>query len=202
MLALRCRSLASADVPPNLSMMSAAVMPPCFAENGSRCQVIFAAFANASGCGIRQNDDVLDTQELIARLEARGVKNREVARVLGINDSRVTEIKKGQRSVKLDEAAKLVKEFRLDEGPKLVPLPPAIWRLVGHHIVATLGLSLEQDDPRLTELLADLEAFSRFVSDPQVRESIEAAEGFFRAMQLRPGAAVRGRSENDPQHIR
>jgi hypothetical protein len=144
---------------------------------------------------------VLDTDELLARLKDKGVKNIEIARVLGLPDSRIPEIYRKDRALKLDEGAKLVRAFGLEPSPEAVPLPAPILRLAVRYLAAELGHSPEEDDRQLEELLADIQAFSEFVSDPKVRRSIEAAEGFFQAMRLRRrGSAKEAPSGTDPHH--
>lgn len=144
---------------------------------------------------------MFDTDELLARLEQKGVKNIEIARALGLPDSRVPEIKRKDRSLKLDEAVKLVQAFGLEQDRSAVPLPPAVLRLVVQYV----GMRLGAPEPRIHslagELTEDLRAFSEFASDPKVRRSIEAAEGFFRAMLLRrPGVESEAQAESDPEH--
>lgn len=150
---------------------------------------------------LRQSGAVLDTDELLDRLKAKGVKNVEIARVLNLPDSRIPEIRDKRRALKLDEGAKLVRAFGLEPSPEAVPLPPPILRLAVRYLAAELGHSPEEDDRQLEELIADIQAFSEFVADPKVRRSIEAAEGFFQAMRFRrrtPAAAAP--SGTDPHH--
>jgi transcriptional regulator with XRE-family HTH domain len=130
---------------------------------------------------------VLTTVELIARLDERGIRNADIARALKVSPSRVTEIKKGERAIKLDEAAKLVVEFDLESGSsqKVPPLPGRIARLIVLYIAAELDHDSEENRERIEELSEDVRAFAEFVADPRVRESAEAAEAFFQAMRLR-----------------
>jgi transcriptional regulator with XRE-family HTH domain len=131
--------------------------------------------------GFPQSRDMLNTKELLARLDERGITNRQVARAIGVSDSRITEIRKGERQVKLEEAVKLVHTFGLEQG-HAPPLRPEVLRLVALHISQALDCQVGPDDPAMTELVADLAAFSRFVADPLVRGSVEKAESFFQAM--------------------
>jgi hypothetical protein len=182
-------------VPPSASMICEAVMAPMLRKSQHK------STANLANCVMDARDAfvqparVLDSRQLLARLAERGVKNADIARTLKIDPARVTEMRKGQRRLLLDEAVRLVQTFGL-ESDQVAPIHPAIPQLIARHIVRTLGLELEPQDPRLQELVADLSAFSRFVRDPQVRESLEAAEAFFRAMDLRRGA---GEAEGQPQ---
>jgi hypothetical protein len=144
---------------------------------------------------------VLDTDQLLDRLRAKNPKNVEVARVLGLPDSRIPEIYRKDRKLTLDEGAKLVRAFQLEPSPEATPLPPPILRLAVRYLAAELGHSAEEDDRKLEELLADIQAFSEFVADPKVRRSIDAAEGFFQAMRLRRRATDSAApSETDPHH--
>jgi len=55
------------------------------------------------------------------------------------------------------------------------------------------------EEPALQELAEDLRAFSVFAANPKVRQSVEAAEGFFQALQLRrPEAEEEARQGSDP----
>jgi plasmid maintenance system antidote protein VapI len=142
---------------------------------------------------------MFDTDELLARLKEKGVKNIEIARALDLPDSRVPEIYRKDRALKLDEAVKLVRAFRLEQDQAIVPLQPQVLRLLVRYMAMQLGASLAEDDPRMEELTADIRAFSAFVADPKIRRSIEAAEGFFEAMRLRrPDNGSKAPQESDP----
>jgi transcriptional regulator with XRE-family HTH domain len=176
---------AKAVVPPNLSMMSDVVMDRTFAENAIYVKDKFADCAIDNAMLLVQAKAMLNTAELLARLDAKEIRNRDIARVLGINDSRVTEIKQGRRQVKLEEAAKLVEVFQLEPDSPASPLPPPILRLVILYVGMVLGVESGRVQRHLEELTEDLRAFSEFAADPKVRRSIDAAEGFFRAMLVR-----------------
>jgi hypothetical protein len=183
-------------------MMSETVIAPHSTDFRKECNPSFA------GCviypltsGIKAAG-VLTTTELLARLDQRGVRPGEIAKVLGINPSRVTEIRKGERRVLLDEAAKLVAAFDLESPPvprNLPVLPGPIARLIVRYIAAELGFSGSPD--QLEELSQDVRAFAEFVADPKVRESVEAAEAFFQAMRLRrPAPESRAEPKSGPEH--
>lgn len=153
----------------------------------------------APSYALGQAHDMFDTDELLARLKDRGVKNIEIAKALDLPDSRVPEIRRKKRALKLDEAVKLVRAFRLEQDQAISPLHPQVLRLLVRYMAMQLGSALAEDDPRLEELSADVRAFSAFVADPKVRRSIEAAEGFFEAMRLRrPAADTKAPQESDP----
>lgn len=152
---------------------------------------------------LRQSRGMFDTEELLARLRQKGVKNIEIARALGLPDSRVPEIKRKDRALKLDEAVKLVRTFGLEQDQAAIPLPAPVVRLLVRYIASELSSPLVDTDPRLEELTEDVRAFAEFVADPKVRRSIEAAEGFFRAMRLRQrksGATAPQGSDPRPAH--
>jgi hypothetical protein len=145
---------------------------------------------------LRNETGVLDSSELLARLEAKGIRNVDIARALDLPDSRIPEIRRKERALKLDEAVKLVRAFEL-ESDRLPPLSDQVIRLVVRYVAAELGSS--PDEAQLQELTRDVQAFSEFVADPKVRRSVEAAEGFFRAMTLRRPTALRVvQPESDP----
>lgn len=145
--------------------------------------------------------EVLDTDELLARLKARGVKNVEIAKALGLPDSRVPEIRRKERALKLDEAVKLVRAFGLEQDFRADPLPASIVRLVVQYVASELGV--RPSNQQLEELSRDVRAFSEFAGDPRVRRSAEAAEAFFQAMRLRrSAAAAEARPESDPERTR
>lgn len=147
---------------------------------------------------------VLNREQLLTRLKekvsAGEVRNVDIARALDLPDSRIPALLRGERRLFFDEGVKLVESFGLEPG--LPPLPDVVWRLIARHIASKLDLGVEPDSPQMQELLADLAAFSRFASDPQVRGSLEAAQGFFRAMQLRPRGSPAVLQETDPQPSR
>jgi hypothetical protein len=134
-----------------------------------------------------QQGGVLTTKELLARLREKKVKNADIARALNVTPSRVTEMFDGTRALKLDEAVKLSEAFDLEPepSPQVPALPGPVSQLIVQHIARELGRPLAQDAPQLRELSEDLRAFSEFVTDPKVRESIDLAMAFFQAMRLR-----------------
>lgn len=176
------RSRARSAIVPKRAMMSEAVITQPY----DNCRV---AVNRATNCVVEAGYDsikseaVFDTDELLSRLEQRGVRNIEIAKVLGLPDSRVPEIRRKARALKLDEAAKLVRAFGLEQDQEAQPLPLPILRLAVAHISRRLGVALREE--QVADLAEDLRAFSVFAANPKVRGSIEAAEGFFQALQIR-----------------
>lgn len=150
---------------------------------------------------ISQRKKVLDTDELLARLKARGVKNVEIAKALGLPDSRVPEIKRKERALKLDEAVKLVRAFGLEQDFRAAPLPLSAMRLAVRYVAAELGV--RPSNHQLEDLSADVRAFFELVADPSVQWTPEAAEMFFRAIRFRrpkhPEEAPPG-NDHEPTH--
>jgi hypothetical protein len=167
--------------------MSAAFIPEGHTENRNTIQASISECVIYPDCAVRQSTWVLTTHELLRRLGDRGIKNADVARALNVTPSRVTEMYKGGRAIKLDEAAKLVQAFGLEEepSPRVAPVPPQIAQLIVQYVAAELGVDLEQNAALIAELSEDVRAFAEFVTDPRVRESIDAATAFFQAMRLR-----------------
>jgi predicted XRE-type DNA-binding protein len=127
---------------------------------------------------------VLNSTQLLARLTDAEIKNVEIARVLNIPESRVSEMRAGKRRIKLDEAVKLVEVFNLDEkAAQITPLTTPIARLLVLHVANAVKADLP--DEQVGELAADLRAFATFVADPQVRDSVQAADGFLQALRIR-----------------
>jgi hypothetical protein len=158
---------------------------------------------NDGGDESRYSPRMLNTDELLARLEERGIRNVDIARALGLPDSRVPEIRRKERALKLDEAAKLVRAFGLEQDSSASPLPAPVLRLVVQYVAQQLGCQPERVHSRLGGLTEDLRAFSEFVADPKVRRSIEMSEGFLRAMALRrpaPGSEVEQESDHQKSH--
>jgi hypothetical protein len=180
-------ALASCVSPPNASMIADAVMSGSISENRNSTQAEFAERVIASLSPCVHARGVLTTAELLARLTERGIRNSDIARALGVHPSRVTEMFKGDRTIKLDEAAKLVAEFGLESepSPRVSPLPGPVSALLVQHIASSLGRPLEEGSPQLQALTEDIRAFAEFVTDPKVRESIDLAMAFFQAMRLR-----------------
>lgn len=149
---------------------------------------------------LRQSNAVLNTDEILAELKSRGIRNVDIAKVLGLPDSRVPEIYKRTRKLTLDEGAKLARAFGLEQSPEPQPLPAPVLRLAVRYLATEFGHP-EEDEERLEELIADIQTFSEFAADPKVRRSIEAAEGFFQAMRLRRRASAKeAPSGSDPHH--
>jgi hypothetical protein len=126
---------------------------------------------------------MMNTDEILEALNKKGIRNIEIANALGLPDSRVPEIKSKRRALKLDEAVKLVQAFGLEQGRLLVPLPTSVYRLVVRYLADELGASLPES--QIADLTKDVQAFAAFAADPKVRQSLDAAEGFFRALRLR-----------------
>jgi hypothetical protein len=197
---VRPRSCAGPSPVEKSAMMSEAVMAQIPTPIVGLPSTVPTKWVVALSYALRQSGAVLDTDELLTALKEKGVRNVEIARVLGLPDSRVPEIRDKRRALKLDEGAKLVRAFGLEPSPEAMPLPAPILRLAVRYMAAELGHP-EEDQDRLEELIADIQAFGEFVADPKVRRSIEAAEGFFQAMRLRRRAPVReAPSGTDPHH--
>lgn len=180
--------------------MSDAVMPESDTEKRNDPQAPFPLCAIYALGRVGQTRVVLRTADLLRILEERGIPKTEIAAVLNIGKSRVTELFKGDRALKLDEAATLVERYDLESGldPSAAPLPVSIYQLAIRYIAGELGVS-DPDPPLLHDLALDVRAFVAHVRDPRVRDSIEAAEQFFRAMRLRrPGQQSEDRLESDP----
>ena len=163
-----------------------------YTENRNECKPDISDCVIYGDQPLSQLRVVLTTQELLRRLADRGVKNADIARALNITPSRVTEMHKGLRAIKLDEAAKLVEKFDLESEPsqRVSPLPAPVAQLLVEHVALQLGHSLAPDSQLLAELSEDLRAFAEFVSDPKVRGSIDLAMAFFQALRLRrPGSS-------------
>lgn len=180
-----CR--ATAEDPPSNEMISATDINSGYTENRKDCNSDVPLCVIYPPSGFVQPRVVLTTQELLRRLVDRGVKNADIARTLNITPSRVTEMHKGLRAIKLDEAAKLVEAYNLEQepAPRVSPLPASIARLIVLYVAAELGVDLQAQAPLVRELSEDVRAFAEFVADPQVRESTDAAAAFFQALRLR-----------------
>jgi hypothetical protein len=167
--------------------MSATVIDTGYTEYRKPCKRILPLSVIYRPERFTQQGGVLTTKELLARLREKKVKNADIARALNITPSRVTEMFDGTRALKLDEAAKLSEAFDLEPPPtpQVPALPGPVSQLIVQHIARELGRPLAQDAPQLRELSEDLRAFSEFVTDPKVRESIDLAMAFFQAMRLR-----------------
>jgi antitoxin component HigA of HigAB toxin-antitoxin module len=131
-----------------------------------------------------QSSPMLSTSELLSLLSDRGIKKAAIARVLGIDPAGVTRLYSGERGLYLDEARKLVDAFKLPVDSAPPPLTIPIARLLVLHGAEALGAELSPDDPRVQELAQDFRAFSMFATDPRVRESTSAVEGFFQGLRL------------------
>ena len=177
---------AKAEVPPNLSMICADVINRRYNENRDVCNSFIANSVIYGFGSLRQPNPMLTTGELLARLEAKGVKNAEIARALSVSPSRVTEMKKGVRRIQLDEAVKLIEVFALESPPsqgRVPDLPAPVIRLVVQYIAARI-----QDEgsapEALDDIAEDVRAFASLVADPKVRELItpELAQAFLGAL--------------------
>lgn len=152
----------------------------------------------ASPAAIEQAMRVLNTSQLLARLKELGARNVDMAKVLGLPDSRIPEIFAGKRALKLEEAVKLVEAYRLeDDSQPITPLTTPVARLVVLHVARLVGA--EPDSATVSELAEDLRAFATFVADPQVRDSVQAADGFFQSLRIRRKVPAAGSPLTRPQ---
>jgi hypothetical protein len=192
--------LAISAEPPSEPMISETDMAEVITENRNYCNSRFPDCVIYALGPLGQPRAVLNTEQLLARLRDKGIRNGDIAKTLSINPSRVTEIMKGDRRVLLDEAVKLVQAFELEPETKATPLPASMIRLIVLYVGTVLGAPQERIQARLEELTAALRAFSEFVSDPKVRRSSESAEGFFQALLLaRPTAGSEAPPGSDPE---
>lgn len=177
-------------------MISLAVTRPSYANRSIRSSGVTNSVVAARYDSVHLTN-VLNTDELLARLDAKKIRNADMARALGLPDSRIPEIRTKRRALKLDEAAKLVQAFELERD--LEPVPQSIMRLVVLWMATRLKAKPPED--QVAELAKALAAFSSFVTDPRVRQSIDAAEGFFRALDIsRPETEEEAPPGTDPHH--
>ena len=144
-------------------------------------------------------------EQILARLDDAGIRKSQIARTLGIPDSRVAELYGGRRLLKLDEAVKLVEAYNLEEkvAPGAIsPLTIPIARLLVQYVAQAVGKPLLAESPQVSELAGDLRAFSVFLSDPRVRDSIQAAEGFLHGIQLRKKGQEASPRSDRPRPVR
>lgn len=180
-------------------------MTTILAKNASDCQAAFDIFSNAPALQLRHKTGVLGSKEILTELERRGIARGDIAKTLDLDPSQVSRLynfSDKPRKLTHDEAVKLVAKYRLEQAPEVPHLPAAVWRLLAHHVSSKLGLSLEEDDPRLRGVAADLAAFSRFVRNPRVQGTIQAAEIFFQTLQSVQEPEPVDPPENDPQPVR
>ena len=167
-------------------MISAAVMSQPYERRKIKSIGLTKGGVDFNGTKI-QFACVLNSTQLLARLSDREIKNVEIARVLGIPESRVSEMRAGNRRIKLDEAVKLVQAFKLEgdgsAAAEITPLTTPVARLLVLHVATSVQAELT--DEQVSELATDLRAFATFVADPQVRDSVQAADGFFQALRMR-----------------
>ena len=125
---------------------------------------------------------MFDTERLLAKLKEVGAKKADMARVLDLPSSRIAEMRGGKRTIRLDEAAKLVAHYKLDETPTVSPLTTPVARLVVRHLARSLNT--EVDDNEVTKLAEGLRAFSVFAANPRVRDKMEAVEAFLQSLEI------------------
>lgn len=183
-------ALETAVTPPSSSTISSAVMASYYDKR--RKPSIGVTLCGVYACyESRQSSAMLSKLQLLEALERRGIKNVEIERALGLKSSRVTEIRRALkpdargkvRDLSYDEGVKLVRAFGLEQDQQASPLQLGVVRLAVRHLARRLNAPLSE--PLLHDLAEDLRAFSQFVANPTVRGSVEAAEGFFHALEYR-----------------
>lgn len=120
-----------------------------------------------------QSETMLGQDEILEALKE--VPKVEIARVIGAAGSRVTELYKGERRLKLDEAQKLVAHYGLHEQGGL---SEPVARMAVLWVAESLGKALRPSDQQLEELALDLQALSEFAARPEARKSLDRVAGF------------------------
>lgn len=153
---------------------------------------------------------MLSQGEIVALLEAKialkEISQADVAEVLGVQPSRMTELFKHRKyQLRLDQAVKLVEAFQLESprGRQVPPVPAETLRLVVLYVAEELGVSLLDNEALLEDLIADVRAFAEYVADSSRRDRLDLAEEFFRVMKVRrPTRQAADRRENGPEKTR
>ena len=126
---------------------------------------------------------MLGANELLTLLRGRGVRNSDIARVLKLPSSRVSELFNGTRRLQLDEAKKLVESFGVEEPDSVSPLNGPIARLLVIYAIERLGVNLPAEDPQVEELAQDFRVFAQFAASRKVQQSVETFEGFLEGLR-------------------
>jgi hypothetical protein len=124
---------------------------------------------------------MFSTAQLLEALDAKLGHGKGVAisDCLKINSASASRLVNGERSLKLDEAKKLVEQFGLQAPqPKVGPISPEVMRLLLLHVARSLGLTLRPDDPKIDEVARDLRMVLSLAPDSSVLQSEDAAKGF------------------------
>jgi hypothetical protein len=163
-------------------MSTTEVMEGCYANRSFGARAI-TTFVLADFEIRAQNAAVLSQEEILERLADRS--RAEIARILDIPSTRVTEMYGGRRQLKLDEARKLVDHYGLAEQPSAALSEP-VARLAVRWVAQNLGVSVETDDPRLAEIALDLQALSEFAVRPEVQQELAQVNGFLAGRKSQP----------------
>lgn len=132
----------------------------------------------ASDCDTLHSCSVIGSAELLAALKARNITQTAISRVLNVDPSQISQLYKGARQLKLDEAKRLVEAFDLDESSATPPISEQTARLLILHVADTFGIRLAASDSRVQELALDFQAFSKFARAHLPAPSPDATSGF------------------------
>jgi hypothetical protein len=196
---------AKAVVPPNSLMISETSMPHICANRKDGQEPIAESVIYGPETPWHSKR-MINTSELLEMLRQQGIPKGKIAKALGINPSRITDLFDRKRKLSLDEAVILMEAFDLEEpqpAPVASPVPAQVTRLIVQYVAQELGCPLEDNEALIEDLSQDVRAFSELVVDPRYRHNIEAAEAFFQAMRLRrPKSEQEARLGNgrDPAH--
>jgi transcriptional regulator with XRE-family HTH domain len=127
---------------------------------------------------MRQIARVIDSDTLLRKLLDAGITQAKIARVLRVDPSQISQLYKGKRQIKLDEAKKLVEEFDLDGADAAPPINEQTARLLILHMANRLGSPLLPTDDLVQELALDFQAFSKFARSHLPALSPEATTAF------------------------
>ncbi len=132
----------------------------------------------------------MDKQEaLMIALRERGVKQEEIARVLGIAQANVSKLynsvsKTGKpRKLSYDEGVALINAFGLDPQNDSAPIEPMsvpVARLAVQYVAQQLGVRIDPDDQRVEDLARDIQAYSELAAASQIGDNLDEARGWLR----------------------
>jgi hypothetical protein len=117
---------------------------------------------------------MLSTETILAALEERGIKNKDIERVTGLGPVEVSRLRTGKRRLLFDEGAALMQAFDL-LTPTSAPAPDVLQMLVKHLAAA---LRSGASDEIVRDAAVELGAALTFLQTSELRNSPEALHGF------------------------
>src|SRR5215217_5020321 len=99
-----------------------------------------ASFSIARPGDSRQIATMLSSDKLLKRLREREIRNADIARLLELDPSTITQMMNGKRRILLDVGKRLTEAFSLEDEPETPAISRDVARLLVRHGALAFGI--------------------------------------------------------------